>query len=131
VIGDHQTCARAIKRVRLTPVRAQAFATWCRLPWDTRSRQAGRRLTPYLTVPELRQAYRLAPLFRTLLRAQRPLALAAWLRAADQSGLPEFVRFAAHRHRDLAVVQAATTEPWSQGPVEGFHHKMKRLKRLG
>ena len=113
------------------PVSGRAFATWCLLPWDKLSRRAGRRLTAYLTVPELRQAYRLAHLFRTLLRARRPLALTAWLRAADQSGIPEFVRFVAHLHRDLAAVQAATTERWSQGPVEGFNHKIKRLKRLG
>ena len=112
-------------------VSARAFAPWCLLPWDTRSRRAGRRLTPYLTVPELRQAYRLAHWFRTLLRARRPLALAAWLRAADPSGIPACARFVAHLHRDLAAVQAATTEPWSQGPVEGFHHKIKRRKRLG
>ncbi|MGC8489539.1 MAG: transposase [Clostridia bacterium] len=97
------------------PVTARAFATWCLLPWDKLSRRAGRRLTPYFTVPELRQAYRLAHLFRTLLRARRPLALTAWLRVAGQSGIPEFGRFVAHLHRDLAAVQAATTEPWSPG----------------
>ena len=82
-------------------------------------------------MPELRQADRLAHGFRTLLRARRPLALAAWRRAADQSGIPACARFVVPLRRDLAAVQAATTEPWSQGLVEGFNHKIKRLKRLG
>ncbi len=112
------------------PVSARAFATWCLLPWDRLSRKAGRRLTPYLAIPELRRAYTLAHLFRTVLRARRPPALTAWLQAAEPSGIPEFGRFVAHLRRDLAAVQAATTEPWSQGPVEGFHHKIKRLKRV-
>jgi hypothetical protein len=127
--GVQQRRGRALPPER--SVSARAFATWCLLPWDTRSRQAGRRLTPSWTVPELRHAYRLAHRFRPLLRVRRPLALVAWLRAADHSVIPEFARFVAHLHRDRATVQAATTEPWSQGPGEGFNNKIQRLKRRG
>jgi transposase len=49
---------------------------------------------------------------------------------AEASGLPEFQRFAAGIRRDQAAVRAALTTSWSQGPTEGFNHKIKRLKRL-
>ncbi len=33
--------------------------------------------------------------------------------------------------KDLAAVRAGLTEEWSNGPVEGFVHKLKLLKRQG
>ena len=33
--------------------------------------------------------------------------------------------------KDLAAVRAGLTEPWSNGPVEGFVHKLTLLKRQG
>ena len=40
-------------------------------------------------------------------------------------------RFAAGLEKDLAAVRAGLTEKWSNGPVEGFVHKLKLLKRQG
>jgi len=40
-------------------------------------------------------------------------------------------RFAAGLRKDLAAVRAGLTETWSNGPVEGFIHKLKLLKRQG
>ncbi len=34
-------------------------------------------------------------------------------------------------HADLAAVRAGLTEEWSNGPTEGFVHKLKLLKRQG
>jgi transposase len=33
--------------------------------------------------------------------------------------------------QDLEAVRAGLTEEWSNGPVEGFVHKLKLLKRQG
>lgn len=39
--------------------------------------------------------------------------------------------FAIRLERDLDAVRAGLTERWSNGPVEGFVHKLKLLKRQG
>jgi transposase len=38
-------------------------------------------------------------------------------------------RFAKELKKDLATVRAGLTESWSNGPVEGFIHKLKLIKR--
>jgi transposase len=94
------------------------------------SRKTARALTDALQDPTVREAYTLAHLFRTLVRYRRPAALEPWLRRAEASELSAFARFAAGLRRDQAAVTAAVATPWSQGPVEGFNHKIKRLKRV-
>jgi len=78
----------------------------------------------------VREAFALAQRFRALVKYRRPAALEPWLRRAETSGLPAFERFATSLRRDQAAVTAAIALPWSQGPVEGFNQKIKRLKRL-
>lgn len=39
--------------------------------------------------------------------------------------------FAAGLKKDRAAVRAGLTETWSNGPVKGFVHKLKLLKRQG
>jgi len=43
--------------------------------------------------------------------------------------VPALTRFAAGLRADLAAVRAGLTESWSNGPTEGFVHKLKLLKR--
>jgi transposase len=38
-------------------------------------------------------------------------------------------RFAKGLKKDLAAVRAGLTESWSNGPVEGFIHELKLIKR--
>ena len=38
-------------------------------------------------------------------------------------------RFAKGLKKDLLAVRAGLTESWSNGPVEGFIHKLKLIKR--
>ncbi|MDP9475468.1 MAG: transposase, partial [Actinomycetota bacterium] len=38
-------------------------------------------------------------------------------------------RFAKGLRKDLAAVRAGLTQSWSNGPVEGFVHKLKLVKR--
>ena len=40
-------------------------------------------------------------------------------------------RFAKGLRADLDAVRAGLTETWSNGPTEGFVHKLKLLKRQG
>jgi hypothetical protein len=50
-------------------------------------------------------------------------------RAAPSSELPPFVGFTRGIAADRDAVEAAFTQPWSTGPVEGHVHKIKLLKR--
>jgi transposase len=58
-----------------------------------------------------------------------PHALAPWLEAAEQSGVPEIRAFVTKLRQDLPAVQAAVTMSWSQGQVEGQVNRVKLLKR--
>lgn len=40
-------------------------------------------------------------------------------------------KFAVGLKKDLSAVRAGLTEPWSNGPVEGFVNKLKLVKRQG
>ena len=73
--------------------------------------------------------YPLVQRFGALLREHRVADLDAWLRAAEESGIVEFVRFARSLRRDQAAVSQAVTSRWSQGQTEGFITKLKLLQR--
>ena len=57
--------------------------------------------------------------------------LDGWLEEAEVCAAPAMRRFAAGLKKDLAAVRAGLTEEWSNGPVEGFVHKLKLVKRQG
>lgn len=57
--------------------------------------------------------------------------LDGWLEEAEACAAPAMRSFAAGLKKDLAAVRAGLTENWSNGPVEGFVHKRKLLKRQG
>jgi hypothetical protein len=50
---------------------------------------------------------------------------------AEASEAAVMVRFAAGLKKDLSAVRAGLTERWNNGPVEGFVHKLKLIKRQG
>lgn len=87
-------------------------------------------LTQVLKQPVPRHAYTLVHQFRTMIMHHQETALSAWLHAAETSGIPELVSFAEGIREDEAAVRAGIRGPWSQGMVEGFNNKIKRLKRL-
>jgi transposase len=64
-----------------------------------------------------------------LIREHRVADLEGWLRAAEESGISEFMRFARSLQRDQAAVSQALTSRWSQGQTEGCITKLKLLKR--
>jgi transposase len=67
--------------------------------------------------------------FRSILRVGRPATLHLWMERAHKTGIHALVRFVRTLKQDLHAVQAAVTERWSNGPVEGHINRLKTLKR--
>ncbi len=79
----------------------------------------------------LAKAHELAQRFRKLLHARDLDGFHTWLAEAQASELASFVGVANGMVADQAAVDAAFTEVWSNGVVEGTVHKIKLLKRQG
>ncbi|MFL5282486.1 MAG: transposase, partial [Rhodopila sp.] len=71
----------------------------------------------------------LAMRFRGILRSGDIEKFDEWLRDAHASGLYGMPRFVRTLRQDLAAVQNAITEPWSNGQTEGQINRLKTLKR--
>lgn len=69
--------------------------------------------------------------FRTLLHERDLAAFHTWLADAQARALPSFVGLANGMLADRSAIEAAITEPWSNGVVEGQVHKVKLIKRQG
>ncbi len=80
---------------------------------------------------DLAVARRLTQEFAGMVRELEGGKLAGWLEEAEASSVPAMERFAVGLKKDLDAVRAGLTERWSNGPVEGFVHKLKLLKRQG
>ena len=79
--------------------------------------------------PALAEGMDLADAFAALVRRQAEKSLTEWLQQAEACAVPELRRFAQGVRRDEAAVQAAVTQPWSNGPVEGQITRLKLIKR--
>jgi transposase len=78
---------------------------------------------------ELSTAYGLSQYFLGILKERRAHELEDWIRAATSSQVPELKSFAKSVLQDYAAVEAACSQPWSQGQVEGQINRLKCLKR--
>ena len=67
--------------------------------------------------------------FRSILRAGKLATLHLWMERAQKTGIYALIRFVRTLNQDLGAVEAAVTEPWSNGPVEGQINRLKTLKR--
>jgi transposase len=67
--------------------------------------------------------------FVRLIRERQSKALLPWLERAKRCPYEELRRFAQGLEREFPAVQAALTEPWSTGQVEGQITRLKLLKR--
>jgi len=56
-------------------------------------------------------------------------ALHQWMARARASGITLIQHFEAQLQRDILAVEAAVTERWSNGPVEGQVNRLKTIKR--
>ena len=81
--------------------------------------------------PALADARRLTRDFAVMVRGLEGEKLDEWLGEAEASEARVMQNFATGLNRDLPAVRACLTEPWSNGPVEGFVNKLKLLKRQG
>jgi transposase len=79
----------------------------------------------------LADAHRLTRDFAKMVRDLEGGKLDGWLEEAGTCAAPAMRNFAAGLKKDLAAVRAGLAEDWSNGPVEGFVHKLKLLKRQG
>jgi transposase len=73
----------------------------------------------------------LSQAFLAMVRERRGNDLEAWIMAATDRGIDELARFARGLRDDLTAVTSGLTLPWSNGPTEGFIHRLKLLKRQG
>jgi len=74
---------------------------------------------------------RLTQEFAKIVRGLEGEKLNGWLADASTSEAEVMKKFAAGLNKDFLAVRAGLTESWSTGPVEGFIHKLKLLKRQG
>lgn len=81
--------------------------------------------------PHVARGYTLLQRFRRLVRERQVQELDGWLEAAAASELSPFVSLVRGLREDRAAVDAALTQPWSNGPVEGHVTRVKLLKRIG
>jgi transposase len=56
--------------------------------------------------------------FRSVFRLGTLAALHSWMKRAQSTGIHAMTRFVRTLKQDLGAVEAAVTEPWSNGPVE-------------
>jgi transposase len=67
--------------------------------------------------------------FRTILRVGKLATLHRWMKRAQKTGIHALIRFVCTLKQDLSAVEAAVTQRWSNGPVEGHVNRLKMLKR--
>ncbi len=79
----------------------------------------------------LADARRLTQDFAKMVRDLEGETLDGWLEEAGACEAPAMRNFAVGLRKDLAAGRTGLTETWTNGPVEGFVHKLKLLKRQG
>lgn len=75
------------------------------------------------------EGVRLVESFAAMIGKESEQALGQWLQEAEQSEAIELQEFAKVLRQDQAAVEAAMTEPWSNGRVEGQVNRLKMIKR--
>jgi transposase len=66
---------------------------------------------------------------KKILRGGKVTTLHRWMEQARKTGIHSLVHFVRTLKQDLSAVEAAVSEPWSNGPVEGQLNRLKMLKR--
>lgn len=81
--------------------------------------------------PSLNMAYDLVQAFLKMMHEQQGEKLDAWLDEISHCHIVELIRFGKGIERDKSPVRAALTQPFSNGAVEGYVHRLKLIKRQG
>jgi transposase len=119
----------AVPPVPRPPSARQLSFEWARRPEKRKPPEQARLDAIRACSVELAAALNLADGFADLIRKQSSTTLAEWLARGEASSDPDLRRFAEGIRRDEACVQAAVTERWSNGPVEGQVNRLKTIKR--
>jgi transposase len=98
-------------------------------PEDLNETDAAYRQTLFCLSPPLAALSALGQDFVHLIDEHKSEALLPWLERAKRSPYEELQRFALGLSKEVSAVQAALTEPWSTGQVEGQITRLKLLKR--
>ena len=80
-------------------------------------------------VPVLERALNLSEELAGMFRQTITKPLIGWIKEAEESEIGELRSFARSLRQDQAAVQAAMTEPGSNGPVQGQVNRLKVIKR--
>jgi transposase len=81
--------------------------------------------------PDVPKARTLALEFQRLMREKDVKALDAWFTAVKASFLSDMTSFVVSLERERKPLEAAITEVWSNGRVEGQVNRLKLIKRQG
>ena len=105
-----------------------AAALLSKLPAELSNRQADIVARLKQQCPGFAVMRKLVMGFRTILRVGKVSTLRRWMRQALNTGIHAMVRFVRTLRQDMQAVEAAVSQPWSNGPVEGQINRLKMLK---
>jgi transposase len=111
------------------PSARQLSFEWVRRAENRKPAEQARLTAIRAQSDELAAALDLADGFADLIRKRSGATLSEWLTRGEACSDPDLRRFAEGIRRDEAAVQAAVTEKWSNGPVEGHVNRLKTIKR--
>jgi len=100
-----------------------------RSPEDLTEQERAYLTRLYHHCPQVALAQALVQEFAALVRDHDVPGLYAWLRGVELCAIPEFVAVARGIWRDRQAVEAALSEDWSNGQVEGQVNRLKTIKR--
>jgi hypothetical protein len=79
--------------------------------------------------PVMPLIYRQVQTFSRMIRERRGYEFDAWVAEVQQTGIKELRGFVQGLLKDEAAVRAGLSLVWSNGPTEGFIHRLKLIKR--
>jgi transposase len=111
----------------LTPLRAARL--FLAKPEDRHSSDHTLLTRLFRLDPVMPHTYRQVQTFCRMVRERRGHGFDTWIAAVQQTGVKELRAFAQGLLKDEAAVRAGLSLVWSNGPTEGFIHRLKLLKR--
>ena len=79
--------------------------------------------------PVMPATYELVQTFCCMIRQRQGQDFDAWVAAVQRTRVKELRAFVTGLLKDAAAVRAGLSLVWSNGPTEGFVHRLKLLKR--